>query len=129
MGFILEPRTVGDDFIINGWNWRPIVSFLVREAVIPHGERSERCLANGCGGYLTEPEAIRAAAKADDLIMKMKPESRMLYNGEITDRPIDSQKPVSEWNDSDTWNHYSARYAALKAFSEFCKRSGGFVVH
>ena len=61
MGFILEPKH-GDAFIINGWNWRPTISLLVREGVIPNGERAERCLGNGCGGTLSKHEALKAAS-------------------------------------------------------------------
>ena len=128
MGFILEPKH-GDAFIINGWNWRPTISLLVREGVIPNGERAERCLGNGCGGTLSKHEALKTDSVIDQVISTMTPDQRVLHDGEITDKPIDYGKSVSDWTDEDTWNHYSVKYEALKAFAEFCRSSGGFHVH
>jgi hypothetical protein len=128
MGFILEPKS-GEDFVVNGWNWRPTMALLIREGVIPAGERSERCLANGCGGEFSLDESLHAAAVLEDLVSKMNAEQRVLPDGEITDKPIGYHKPISEWTEADSWNNYSAKYDVLKAFAEFCRRSGGFLVH
>lgn len=129
MGFILEPNSGGDDFVINGWSWRPTVALLEREGVIPNGERAERCLANGCGGCLSSDEAIHAANVLDKLVANLDANQRVLHDGSITDKPVDYEKPVSEWTEEDTYNHYSAKYDALKAFAKFCRGSGGFLVH
>ncbi len=129
MGFILEPNNGGDDFVINGWNWRPTVALLEREGVIPNGERAERCLANGCGGCLSSDEAIHAAEVLDKLVANLDANQRVLHDGSITDKPIDYDTPISEWTEDDAYNHYSAKYEALKAFAKFCRDSDGFIVH
>jgi len=128
MGFILEPKS-GEDLMINGWNWRPTMAIIERAGILPSGERCERCLGNGCGGYFSEQEALLAADHIDTLLGTLNPNDRVLFDGEVTHSPIDFQKPVSEWDESDTKNHYSARYAVLKLFAEFCRSSGGFIVH
>lgn len=129
MGFILEPKNGGEDFVMSGWNWRPTISLLERKGVVPHGERVERCLANGCGGFLSSEEAIRAADALDKVLATLNASQRVLRDGSITDKPIDYQKPVSDWTDDDTNNHYSAKYEVLIAFAKFCRTSGGFLVH
>ena len=129
MGFILEPNNGDDDFVINGWNWRPAVALLEREGVIPNGERTERCLANGCGGRLSRDEAIHAANVLDKLVVDLDANQRILHDGSITHEPIDFEKPVSEWTDDDTYNNYSVQYDVLKDFAVFCRASGGFIVH
>ncbi len=129
MSFILEPNNGGDDFVINGWNWRPTVALLERAGVIPNGGRVERCLANGCGGCLSPDEAVRAATILDEFIDSLDSSQRMLHDGSTTDEPIDYDKPISEWTEEDTYNHYSAKYDVLTAFAEFCRISGGFIVH
>lgn len=129
MGFILEPNNGGGDFVINGWNWRPTISLLERLGVVPNGERSERCLGNGCGGYFSIEEAIRAADVLEEFLASLNASHRILHDGLITDKPIDYQKPISEWTADDTYDHYSAKYKVLIAFARFCRTSGGFLVH
>jgi hypothetical protein len=58
----------------------------------------------------------------------MLPGQRVLFDGEITDKPIEYGKPISEWTEADTWNNYSAQYEVLRDFATFCRRSGGFEV-
>lgn len=128
MAVILVP-TSGDDLMINWWNWRPIVALLVRTGILPEGERAERCSANGCGGHLTVEEAARAAEHIECLVAAMKPGQRVLFDGEITDQPLDFEKPISEWTKADEWNHYSAKYDVLKKLAAFCRASGGFTVY
>jgi hypothetical protein len=114
--------------MINWWNWRPTVALLVRAGILPAGEREERCLANCCGGHLTQSEAMRAADYIEGVVAAMRPGQRMLFDGEVTEKPIDYSKPISEWDEADTWNNYSAQYDLLKAFAVFCRRCGGFEV-
>ena len=114
--------------MINWWNWRPTVALLVRAGVLPAGEREERCLANGCGGCLSASEAVSAADYLEALVAGIGPGRRVLLDGEVTERPIDYTKPISEWDQADSWNNYSARYEVLKDFAAFCRRSGGFEV-
>ncbi|HJT35387.1 MAG TPA: hypothetical protein VJ783_25400 [Pirellulales bacterium] len=127
MTFILVPAS-GEDIVINGWNWRPIVAALVRAGILTVGERQERCLAQGCGGYITASEALQAAEHIDALICGMQPNQRLLRDGELTDKVIDYNLPISDWDDAETWQRYSARHDVLKEFAAFCRRSGGFDV-
>jgi hypothetical protein len=114
--------------MINWWIWRPAVAILVRAGILPPGEREVRCLANGCGGCLSASEASRAAEHIEALVAGMKPGQRVLLDGEVTDKPIDYSKAISEWDQADRWNNYSAQYELLKDFAAFCRRSGGFEV-
>jgi len=127
LAVILVPAT-GEDMMINWWNWRPAVAMLVRAGILPAGEREERCLANGCGGCLSDAEALRAAEYIDGLVCDMKPGQRILFDGEVTEKPIDYGKPISEWNEADTIDNYSAQYDLLRDLAAFCRRSGGFEV-
>lgn len=127
MAVILDP-VAGEDMMINWWNWRPIVAMLVRAGILPAGEREERCLANGCGGCLSEAEARHAAEFVEVLVAGMKPGQRVFFDGEVTEKPIDYTKPISEWDQADTWDRYSAKYDVLRDFAAFCRRSGGFTV-
>ena len=127
MAVILEPMS-GNDLMINWWNWRPTVALLVRAGILPDGERAERCLGNGYGGHLSENEALRAAEYLDTLLTTMKSDQRILFDGAVTNQPIDFEKPISDWDEAETWNHYSAQYDVLKTVADFCRRSGGFVV-
>jgi hypothetical protein len=102
MGFILEPNKPGEDLIINGWNWRPTVALLVREGVIPAGERAERCLANGCGGGLTADEAAAAADMLSKLIATLTPRQRIRHDGSIG-WTLDHQRLRWEPHDNDLW--------------------------
>ena len=125
---VILVSAIGEDMMINWWNWRPIVAMLVRAGILPAGEREERCLANGCGGCLSEAESLHAAEYVESFVAGMKPGQRVLFNGEVTAKPIDYTKPVSEWDQADTWNNYSAQYDLLKNFAAFCRRSRGFEV-
>ena len=92
------------------------------------GEREKRCLSNGCGGYLSDSEALQAAEHIDALIGGMQPGQRLLHDGQVTDKVIDYNLPISDWDDVETWQRYSARYDVFKSFAAFCRRSGGFEV-
>lgn len=122
------PNSGGDGLVINGWNWRPTIALLEREGIFPNQERVDRCLANGCGGCLSSDEALHAAEVLDELVANLDENQRLLHDGSLTDVPIDFDKPVSEWTDEDTLNHYSAKHKVLKAFATFCRESGGFDV-
>ena len=110
---------------INWWNWRPIVALLVRAGILPAGEREECCLGNGCGGGLSASEALRAAEHIEGRVDAMKPDQRILFDGGVTEKPIDYGKSISELNDADVWNSYSARYEVLKQFAVFCRAPAG----
>ena len=127
MAVILAPAS-GEDMMINWWNWRPTVALLVRAGILPVGEREERCLGNGCGGQLSESEALLAAEHIEALVASMNEHQRILFDGEVTGKPKDYGKPISEWDEADSWNNYSAQYDVLKNFAAFCRRSGGFEV-
>src|SRR5262245_36613671 len=125
---VLLVSASGDDMMINWWNWRPLVALLVRAGILPDGEREERCLANGCGGGLSADEAARAADHVEALLDTMKPNERILLDGDTTDRPVDYQLSISEMDEEDIWNSYSVKSEVLRRFAEFCRRSGGFEV-
>ena len=58
----------------------------------------------------------------------MHADERILYDGTVTDRSIDYEQSISEWNEQEAWNRYSAKCQQLKKFAEFCRRCGGFKV-
>jgi len=113
---------------VNWFNWRPTVAALVRRGVLPEGDRAECCSANGCGGYLTEEEALRAAEVVTEVLATMKLADRLLWDGSVTDIPKDYSLPVMDWDEAEWQNRYSASYAWLTEFRAFCLRSGGFTV-
>jgi hypothetical protein len=128
LAVILKPASGGEDLAINWWNWRPAVALLVRAAVVPPGEREDRCLANGAGGHLSEAEACAAAEYMEGLLARMRTTERLMLDGSMTDRPIKWDVPVSEWDQQEINERYSATYDVLKMIAEFCRRSGGFEV-
>jgi hypothetical protein len=117
LAVILVPSS-GEDMMINWWTWRPTVALLVRAGILPAGEREERYLPNGCGGYLTQDGASQAANFIERLVAGMEPEERVLFDGTVTTRPINYDLPISEWDDQETWNNYSAQYDVLKKVAE-----------
>ena len=128
MTAILKPSN-GEDLRVNWWKWRPTVSLLGRAGILPAGERTERCLANGCGGYLTDDEAQRAADHVDSLLAELAPDERILMDGERTaEERRTTRVPISQWNDEDVRQVYSADRPWLAQFSAFCRRSRGFTV-
>jgi hypothetical protein len=127
LAVVLVPAS-GEDMMINWWNWRPTVALLVRSGILPAGEREERCLCNFSGGHLSGSEAVRAAEHIESLVATMNEKQRILLDGEVTEKPKNYSKPISEWDEADTWNSYSVRYDVLMEFAAFCRRSGGFKV-
>jgi hypothetical protein len=117
------------DIQINGWNWRPTVALLVEAGIIPSGERAEDCLAQGCGGYFTREEVTRAADFLERLVASMKPGERVMFDGSIRDKPKNFDLPITEWDEQEAWDHYSASYEWLQMFIDFCRRSEGFKVY
>jgi hypothetical protein len=131
MGVFLQPNSGGDDdaIKINWWHWRPTVAILERAGILPPGERTERCLENGCGGYLTSDEALRAAVHVDALVERLGPEERILLDGEkSTKERATLRKSVGEWDDEDLRQVYGADADWLGRFARFCRSSGGFTV-
>lgn len=126
MAVILQPSR-GEDLMLNWWTWRPILAVLVRAGIVPAGEREERCSANGCGGYLSEGEALRAADYVASLVGRMQPGERLLHDGTVTNKPKEPLVTASELDDNPQ-RSYSADYEVLKQFAEFCRRSCGFRV-
>jgi hypothetical protein len=112
---------------INFWNWRPTVALLVQGGVIPDGER-RLGFENGWGEGLSDSEALNAATFIETIAATMKPGQRVFGSGEITDKPKDYSIPVSEWDEAEWQNRYSADYELLRTFAEFCRQSGGFKV-
>ena len=70
---------------------------------------------------------MRAAAYIERLLAVMKPGQRVLFDGEITEKP-GSTKLINDWDQADLWIAYGAGYELLKSFAAFCQRSGGFKV-
>ena len=129
MAVILEPNSGGDHLMINWWTWRPTVAILERAGILPSGERTERCLANGCGGHLTGEEAVRAAARVEALLEGLAPNERVLMDGEKSlEERATREKSVGEWDDEDLRQVYGADAGWLGRFARFCRSSGGFTV-
>jgi hypothetical protein len=130
MSFILADLADDQhDIQINGWNWRPTVALLVEAGILPTGERAEDCLAQGCGGYFTKEEATRTAEFLKGVVASMKPGERVMFDGSIRDKPKNYDLPITEWDEQEAWDHYSASYEWLQMFIDFCSRSGGFKVY
>jgi hypothetical protein len=129
MTFILVDSTDDQhDIQINGWNWRPTVAILVDAGIIPSGERAERCLCQGCGGHFTEAEVIQAADFLEKQLVGMKSGDRLRRDGSVTDKPKNYALPISEWDEQEAWERYSASYEWIQMFIDFCRRSKGFKV-
>ena len=130
MSFILvDSANDKHDIQINGWNWRPTMALLVRAGIIPSGERYDDCLCQGCGGFFTKGEATQAADFIEGLVTRLKPEERVMSDGSITDKPKNYDLPITEWDEQEVWDHYSAGYEWLRMFIDFCRQSQGFKVY
>ena len=93
MAVILVPKE-GNDLVVNWWSWRPTVALLGRLGVLPAGERTERCLANGCGGHLSEQEALLAANEVDRLLEDLSPGERVLLDGSVSTEEL----AIASWD-------------------------------
>jgi hypothetical protein len=127
MSVILEAKE-GDELQVAAWRWRPTVSLLARAGVLPAGERTERCMAGGCGGFITAEEAAHAATQVAEVLKSLAPGERVLFDGQRTTAPRDRSKPAAEWTDDDARLVYSMDRDWLERFLAFCQRSGGFKV-
>jgi hypothetical protein len=109
---------------INWWNWRPILAFLGQANVI-NGDQFERMGANGCGGRLTEDEALQAAAfLAERILPRMKEGERMHVDGQVSSNPAES-RPISSLSSHEL---YAAQKSSIESFVAFCQRCNGFEV-
>jgi hypothetical protein len=127
LAVLLVPAS-GEDWMLNWWNWRPLVALLVRSGILPESERAERCLSNFSGGGLSADEALRAASYIEALLPTIQQEQRILLDGKLTEEPINYTKSISELDQQEIWNSYSVKREVLAQFAEFCRRSGGFEV-
>jgi hypothetical protein len=118
----LEPAR-GDSISINGWNWRPTLELLHRTGIL-----SEETLGlmsfNGGGGEVTPDEAERIAEFLDGYLARLGAGDRVTLDGSVTMEP-DS----GEFHRDDLARNYSATFAWLVQFRDFCRSSGGFQVY
>jgi len=52
-----------------------------------------------------------------------------MFDGSIRDKPKNYDLSITEWDEQEAWDHYSAGYEGLQMFIDFCSRSGGFKVY
>jgi hypothetical protein len=93
---------------------------LVREALSLDEERFEKLQVNGIGETISGNEAMKLAEFLDNYLSRFPPPGRLLLDGSVTNEP---KSYDGEGNDN-----YSASYAWLVQFREFCRICGGFTV-
>jgi hypothetical protein len=120
--FELEPAT-GDDISINGWNWRPTLELLHRTGILSE-ETLDLMSFNGGGGQATAEQAERIAEFLDGYLANLRPGDRVTLDGAVTAEP-----DTGEFHRDDLARNYSATYAWLGRFRDFCRSSGGFTVY
>lgn len=126
MSFILTDCSAKErELQINAWNWRPTLEIIDTFGIIDK-ERLELMGINTVGARVSEDEAHRIGEKIrDEILSKLMPQNRILYDLTITEEPDDFELYREE---SEAWKNYSATYSWLKEFSEFCISSKGFEV-
>lgn len=128
MSFILIPNQ-GDDIKINAWNWRPTILLLHNAGLIDE-KQHELMGCNGCGGKVDSDTANRIADFLNRFLAKMTPGQRLRADLTITSGPKKRVvfTPSSKVEDFDAVEIYSATYAWLVMFRDFCRTSAGFEV-
>ena len=126
MSFILtDSYSEERELQINGWNWRPTLEIIDAFGIIDE-ERLELMGISTVGACISEDEAHRIGEKIrDEILPKLTPQSRVLYDLTFTEEPDDFELYREE---SEAWKNYGATYSWLKEFSEFCLSSKGFEV-
>jgi hypothetical protein len=120
--FELEPTT-GESISINGWNWRPTLELLHRTGILSD-EALELMSFNGGGGEVTPDEAGRISEFLDGYLARLGPDDRVMLDGAVTTEP-----DTGEFHRDDLARNYSATFAWLVRFRDFCRSSGGFQVY
>jgi hypothetical protein len=120
--FELEP-VIGDGVSVNGWNWRPTLELLHGSGILSE-ETLELMSFNGGGGAATPEQAERIAVFLDDHLAGLRPDERVTLDGAVTAEP-----DTGEFHRDDLARNYSATYAWLARFRDFCRSSGGFEVY
>ena len=111
----------GAEVQINQWNWRP-TTFLIAKALGLEADRRENLTVNGIGEFMSPGEVERLAEFLEGYLADFPPDGRLLLDGTIT------RAPKSYELDLVGTSNYSASYAWLIEFREFCRASGGFTV-
>lgn len=51
-----------------------------------------------------------------------------MFDGSISNKPKNHDLPITEWDEQEALDHYSASYEWLLMFIDFCRHSKGFEV-
>jgi hypothetical protein len=113
---------VGDGVSVNAWNWRPTLELLRRSGILPE-EELELMSFNGGGAQVTAEKALRVAEFLDGYLAQLRPEERVTLDGAVTAEP-----DTGEFYRDDLARNYSATFAWLGRFRDFCRSSRGFEV-
>ena len=108
---------------VNGWNWRPTLVLIGAFNLIDEG-RFELMGFNATGVQIEVGEAHEIGRRIrDEVLSKLRPGDRVLYDLSVTDEPDDGTFYRDELS-----KNYSATYDWLERFAEFCLKSKGFRV-
>lgn len=111
---------------VNTWNWRPTLEIIKLYGIIDP-KRIDMMSNNGTSIRVDAEEAKEIGRKIqEEFLSRMTPDSRVLQDLTITNEPDDG---TFYREASELWKNYSATYAWLKMFSEFCLASDGFEVN
>ncbi|HEY0426321.1 MAG TPA: hypothetical protein VGC76_00815 [Pyrinomonadaceae bacterium] len=113
------------EFRANVWNWKTTLEIIKSFDFLSDGKlRQMEYTATGV--KLEKDEAHLIGEKIrDEILPKLEPNKRIFSDLSITDAPDDGTLYKDE---DEQWKNYSANYAWLKDFSDFCLNSKGFQV-
>lgn len=113
------------EFRANVWNWKPTLEIIKSFDIIDEGKLRQMSY-NATGAKFSAEEAHQIGERIErEILPKLEPNKRIFADLSITDQPDDG----TLYKDGDEqWKNYSANYAWLKDFAEFCLKSKGFQV-
>ncbi|MCB1024780.1 MAG: hypothetical protein KDB79_10340 [Acidobacteria bacterium] len=107
------------------WAWKTAVEIIRSYDIVADGTLRE-IGSNASGVSISDDEAQLIGGRIrSELLPKLEPNKRIFSDLSITDEPDDG---VIHKDESEQWRNYSASYAWLEEFSEFCLKSKGFQV-
>ena len=122
----IDSGSPNNEIHTNVWNWKPTLEIIKDLDVI--GEARVRQMGYNATGFSVSQEEAGQLGKGirEKYLSKMTPQHRVRTDLSITDEPDDGT--LYRGDDSQAWKNYSATYAWLEEFADFCLKCKGFQI-
>ena len=122
---LLDTGAENFEFRANVWNWKTVLEIIKKFDILSESKiKQMNYTATGVKLDIEEAHLIGERIR-NEILPKLEPDKRIFADLSITDKPDDGTLYRDE---DEQWKNYSADYAWLKEFSDFCLKSKGFQV-